>query len=127
MDLPGEQWRRLFDLLARSEHGNTAGKEDLIHAFDYVKKGDLTIEELEELKHQCGTLNLLKKVRNRLTGAMADLGRKLRRQVKGQTPGEGGPVLSADHPRVVRAAFVTRYLVHGSDGKLRFGQQPTDG
>lgn len=127
LDLPGKQWKELFDLLAQSEHGNTAGKAALTEAFGYVKKGDRTIEELDRLQHQSDMRNLLKTARSRLTGAIADLGRKLRRQVRGLASREGGPVLSVGDPGVVQAAFVTRYPVRGSDGKLRFGEPPTDG
>jgi hypothetical protein len=54
---------------------------------------------------------------------MADLGRKLRKQVKAPDGRNDPVVLSVASEKEVRAAFVVRYLVRGSDGKLHFGEK----
>jgi hypothetical protein len=77
---------------------------------------------VDELKNDPGKMQVVQTAFKRLTGAIANLGRKIRQQVKGPT-GEGPPVMSTAEPKVVQAAFVTRYLIRGSDGKLRFGER----
>jgi len=67
-------------------------------------------------------MNRLKTASGRLTTAIADLGREIRQQVKAPTT-KGEVVLSVAEGEVVQAAFVTRYLLRGSDGKLRFGER----
>jgi hypothetical protein len=121
LDLPGKQWKALFDLLSHSENGNSAKKKDVMADFGYMEVRDIEEANISELAEAGYLTTTLKSARNTLTRAMADLGRKLRRQVKGPT-GKGVPVvLSVSDDKNVEAAFVVRHLVRGYDGKLRFG------
>jgi hypothetical protein len=120
LDLRGNQWRILLDLLAKSEHGNTATKIDVMTAFRYCKQGGIADED--EVKDSSQKMTVLHTASGHLTGAMADLGRKLRKLVQGPTAAST-PVLSTAEPKVVQAAFVTRYLLRGADRKLHFGKR----
>ena len=122
LDLRGNRWKELLNLLARSEHGNTCETEVFMTAVGQIKRGDLPTAELQELAHQPDFQGFLAKRRKWLTDAIADLGRELREQVKGPTPRQGEPVLSAGDEGVIRARFVTRHLVRGKDEKLHFGE-----
>jgi len=123
LDLRGRRWKNLLDLLAQSEHGDAAEKVDVMMALGYLKRGEIAENAtLEELKDDAGKMKLLKTASDRLTTAIADPGREIRRQVKAPTA-KGEVVLSVAEGKVVQAAFVTRYLIQGSDGKLRFGKR----
>jgi hypothetical protein len=122
LDLRGDRWKELLDMLARSGNGNTADKQELMQRLGYLKGGRVATEDLSELKNDKGGMNELKTAQARLTQAMADLGRELRQQIKGPE-GKGAPrVLSVAMEGKVQAAFVVRHLLRGPDGKLRFGQ-----
>lgn len=105
LTLPGKRWKLLLDLLARSSEGNRAEKSDVMSAFGYLQTDELA------------------KSRSLLTSAMADLGRDLRRQVKGPVEKGVPAVLSVAEDKYVKAGFVVRHLVRGHDGKLRFGEE----
>ena len=120
LDLPGKQWPALLDLLARSAEGNTASKSEVMLRFGYLKRGDVSADSLEELKRDSAKMHMVDQARTRLTGAMGNLARRLRDQVKVASP--EGPVLSVNEPEIVRAGFVVRHLFRGKDGKLRFGR-----
>jgi len=124
LDLPGKRWKALFDLLARSEHGNSAKQIDVMTQLGYLKRGEISPDEMSELAEDSHLMNVLKTGKRRLTQAIADLGRKLRRQVEGPKDKGSPAVLSAAGNGHVEAGFVVRHLVPGRDGKLRFGEEP---
>ena len=141
LKLPGKQWKGLLNGLARSNNGNKVEKRDIMERFGYLRAGYRHPIELPEPDGVSGdpdddlpdrpafgeTHAILKTAQSRLTAAMADLGRKLRKQLNGPL-GPGIPaVLSVAEEKYVESAFVVRHLVRGHDGKLRFGPERRDG
>lgn len=111
--LPGKQWNTLLDLLARSKNGNEAEKTDVMFQFGYLKPSEITTADTHELAADAKQLNVLKKSNNSLTQAVADLGRKLRRQVKGPMGKGASAVLSDADEGKVSAQFLVRHLIRG--------------
>lgn len=115
ISLQGEQWQELLRLLAESEDGKRARKEDVMCAFKYLSKGELAAD-------CCGAdLTVVSKARKRLTGAIADRNRNLRDEHIDAIEADVGP-LSVAEPVWVTSRFVVRYLLRDEDGKLRFGR-----
>jgi hypothetical protein len=126
LDLPGNRWKKILDILALSEHGNTAEKLEVMQQFGYIQSGEISPDDIPELAENSRKMETLNQASKSLTSAIADLGRELRAQVKGPT-GNGAPtVLSVASEGEVQAAFFVRHLVVGHDGKLRFGEEPVD-
>jgi hypothetical protein len=121
--LPGKRWKKLLDLLARSENGKTATTVDVLMEYGYLKRGEFSASDLSDMGEDPMKMRLVKTASNRLTNAIADLGRELRQQVQGPpAKGKTLAVLSIASKKEVQAAFVVRHLVRGHDGKLRFGE-----
>jgi hypothetical protein len=125
LDLPGDQWKSLLDLFAESPNGNTAEKLDVMTAFKYLTPGKYKRADLPEMAGDSKTMEELESARDRLTRAMADLARKLRRQVKVPESAGSSRVLSVAAGRQVTAAFTVRYLIRDEKGKLCFGKRPS--
>jgi hypothetical protein len=120
LHLPGKRWEHLLDLLARSKYGNEAEKLVVMERFGYLKAGEFSDEDLEEIRTGSGEVHKLKTACKTLTDAIGDLARDLREQVRVASPGEV-KALSVANPRYVRAGFTVRYLKRDDKGKLRFG------
>ena len=126
LDLTGKQWKSLLDLLARSKDGNEATKTSVMVDFGYFRASDVPArEDILDAKENLQTKNMLKTANGRLTAAIANLGRNLRKQVEVPTRRGAPAVLSVSDPKEVRTQFVVRHLVRGHDGKLRFGEDPS--
>lgn len=123
LELRGHRWQKLLELLALSENGNTASKQELMVEFGYLKRGEIPANDRSELMEDTHSMKVLKTASGRLTQAVADLGRNLRRQVEGPQGKSAPTVLSVADEGMVRAAFVVRHLLRGSDGKLHFGER----
>ena len=90
-------------------------------AFRYQQRGELSREDLEELKGNGHAMREIETAGTKLTRACADLNRKLKEKIRVVTPGDAA-ILSVAEKGVVNARFTVRYLLKGSDGKLRFGR-----
>jgi hypothetical protein len=124
LDLSGKRWKSLLDLLAQSEDGRQARKTDLMVSFGYRKSHDRPEGSLRDLTDNKYLMKTLKTARGRLTTGIADLARKLRQQVAGPTDPKGKCALSVASAETVEAGFTVRYLLRGTDEKLRFGKPP---
>lgn len=118
LDLAGEQWRKLLEALARSRTGNRADKDELISDFGYLRRGDLTSDDIrDEGMHELATTALRK-----LTTAIAHLGRKLREKVSAPDD-ENGAVLQTKRSDVVTSRFVVKHLLSLEENRLHFGRR----
>jgi hypothetical protein len=125
LPLKGERWKTLLYLLARSDDGNTAKTKDLFHEFGYLTTS-ISRRDLEEIRNDVGALNQIKTVDGRLTSAIGDLSRQLRRFVSATNDEKRKSIpLSKAGKDTVKSGFMCRYLLKDSDGKLRFGEVKT--
>lgn len=114
LDLSGTRWPKVLDCFARSSDGATASKATLITELGYMLAGVVSKDQADfstDLKTDA------KRALPKLTGAMADLGRQLRKFVKcpeSQVFESGGDVY--------RSNFVVRHLVRDEGRQIRFGR-----
>jgi hypothetical protein len=80
LGLPGDRWRKVLNLLAKSPDGRTASISDLVTELGYLKIGGIRISD-EQAEFDEGIVQKAKRARDTLRGAMADLGRELRRLI----------------------------------------------
>jgi hypothetical protein len=121
LSLRGRRWKRLLDLLAQSEFGNTAETDELLFEFRYVDRGDF--RNLEDAVERTQAMQEIAEARNKLRRAVSDLARQLRSQVRCLDPGDEA-VLSVKEPSVVRSRFYVRYLQRSQAGRLLFVRRP---
>ena len=123
LHLPGQQWKVLMDLFAKSDIGNSAKKSDVLNGL-----GKLNREVFARIANSDNVdVDCLTEIQNtafrKLTGIVGNLARKLRKQVKGPEDKRASAVLSVASEDCVQSAFVVRYLVQEGDGKLHFGEK----
>jgi hypothetical protein len=127
LELPGERWKNLFELLAASPSGNCCGTATLIQELRYSPptsslqrdgrawRGALVRDLTSDLPTQITpSLKLLK-------STVRDLARDLRDQVDGPM-GRGKAALRIDGD-MVRSGFVVGFLVPDNAGHLFFRHQ----
>jgi hypothetical protein len=112
-----KRWRAVLDCFARSEDGRTARKSDLLTDLGYIQKGKISENQAryEERLHE------VKRASEKLTSAMADLGRQLRQIIS--APGQQ-PVFTAGMAvESYTAPFTTRFILPVDDGTFRFDRR----
>jgi hypothetical protein len=124
LDLKGERWSKVLQVLAQSMDGQTARKRDLREKLGYFKKLGIPAskEEAKELSASIPDFkSRITKMTSLLTNTMADLARELRNLVQvtdevhdmkvfdGQTNGD-----------FYKAAFLTGYLMRDENRKILF-------
>jgi hypothetical protein len=77
LELPGERWRQVLELLASSKDGRTAKTSDLVQRLGYLAIGRQVISD-EQAQYDDRLLERVKKAEKTLRSTMADLGRELR-------------------------------------------------
>jgi hypothetical protein len=122
--LPGQQWRVLLNLLAKSDYGNSAKKDDVLFELGMLDRDAFSRSRLADSgrAYAEGLTVTRDEERRKLTGIIGDLARKLRKQVSGPDCKGARPVLSVDSKDYVESLFMVRYLVAGDDRNLRFGE-----
>jgi hypothetical protein len=128
LNLKGERWPKVLELLANSEDGRTAKKSDLIYYLRYFRGGTPreifqsgSHESHDEKQARYEKLEKAKESLRKLTDTMADLGRLLKKQVATDDNTIPFESVSTEH---YRAAFTTRYLFRDNEGRRRFGTTP---
>jgi hypothetical protein len=122
LPLSGRRWQKFLHLLALSEHGNSARKEDLFYELGFFSRGDAPgREKIAELADDKTYVRRVNKAKQTLTRTVADLNRELREFVRVEAAGAEIPLSGQDRSDV-RSAFVVRYLLRDPKGKLRFGE-----
>ncbi len=120
LDLPGDRWKKVLKLLANSPDGQSALKRDLFIELGYLSSA-VKDEDIDELRHDDGAMTKIKSTTKRLTQAIGDLNRELRNLVAAKDTEKRVAQISVSGDDHVRSLFTCRYLVRGTDGKLRFG------
>jgi hypothetical protein len=120
LNLPGDQFKHIFGLLAESKYGNSTSKHDVMMKFRYLER-PIREEDLEEAAKDADITRTLSSASKRLNSAIADLGRKLRAVVNCPDKNRADPALSTKDAKNVTARFNVRNLVREGDGKLHFG------
>jgi hypothetical protein len=116
LDLPGNRWRKVLQLLAESADGKTARVADLVTQLGYAKKLRPTISA-EQAEFDEGLRLKAKKATKTLKNTMADLARELRCQV---TAGDDRSRLFSKAGETYGAAFTVGILLEKDDGRKAF-------
>jgi hypothetical protein len=115
LDLRGNRWQKVLDLLARSSDGRTAQIADLITKLGYREKYGLPVSR-DQAEHDEHLTRPAKKAKTTLTGTMADLGRELRVLVSTEDLG----VVFSEEDMAYRAAFITGHLLRDENRAIQF-------
>jgi hypothetical protein len=116
LELPGIRWRKVLELLARSEDGRTARISELVTELGYMKKPRRSISH-EQAEFDEHLVQKAKRAKDALRNTMADLGRELRRQV---TAEKNAAVFRAVSDSDYQAAFTAGYLIRDKNEKTKF-------
>jgi hypothetical protein len=123
LNLPGKQWKNLLELLSMSKAGNEAPKKELFFRFGYCSSAP-SEEQLSEIRGDENQLTILKSARQKLSAAIGDLSRKLRKQVTAaDDDSHVNPPLSASNDGFVRSKFSTQCLIRDERNNLCFGRK----
>jgi hypothetical protein len=124
IELRGDRWRKVLELLAQSEDGRTARIADLVTALGYIKKTEISISD-DQAEFDEGLRLKAKGAKETLRNTMADLGRELRDEVTTAT-GQS-TVFSAVSDDIYQAAFISGCLIRDENRKTRFLWGPSAG
>jgi len=121
LSLRAGQLQRVLNLLAGSEDGRSASKDDLLAALKITPRPRGSISHQQATHHE--KLTVRKPSPNRrLESAMAGLGESLRRHVR-----SAGGTAFKKHGEGYQASFVTRVLRMDGKNHMCFGTKPANG
>jgi hypothetical protein len=121
LELPGNRWPKVLQLLAESKDGKTARVSDLVTQLGFAKKIGQAIPD-EQAVYDEGLRLEGKRAIKTLRNAMADLARELKNQV---TVDNDPSVPFGKVGETYQAAFTAGLLLENEDGLRRFVFGPT--